>query len=159
MNGHTVMLTDFPQLDTAETDRADRLLARQKRQEEMTRAKAIFRQHAENEAAKDRLDALMLMLGPEPTTGEGWIERGLKALELSQVQGVGLEPRAAVAYEQACRARAAFIEPAKYGNKPNQVVVLDVASLLDQAAARVRRLAGEPSEVLEGEIIPPSSAA
>lgn len=106
---------DFPQLDEAATDRADRIAARRRSAEGIEEARALIRHHADSEAAKERLDALPKLLGPKPETGEEWVDRGLRALEVSIVEGTGLNHKAATAYENACWKRAAVLEPAKYG--------------------------------------------
>lgn len=110
-------LPEFRDLDEFDTDHADRILARQRRQREAEEARQELRATIEDEHIQARMDAIPKLLGPMPETGEEWAERGLKLLEIAMVEGVGINAKAAASYEAACRQRAAWADPNRYGSK------------------------------------------
>ncbi len=110
-------LPDFPHLDDEPTDRVDRMLAVRRRAEELEEAKATIRQNAKDESVQKWLDVLPKLLGPEPTTGQEWVDRGLRMLELSQIEGLGINAKAAAAYADEANKRAAWIDPVRFGKQ------------------------------------------
>lgn len=110
-------LPDFPHLDDEPTDKVDRMLARKRRALELEEAKTEIRQNAKNESVKKWLDILPKLLGPEPTTGQEWIDRGIRMLELSQIEGLGINAKAAAAYAEEANKRAAWMDPVKFGKQ------------------------------------------
>lgn len=127
-------LPDFPDLDESPTDKVDRMLARKRRAEEIEEARHMIRLTITEECVQKRMELLPKLLGPDPTTGEECIQRGMRGLELAMIEGSGFSPHAAKAYQEAQFKIAGFMEPKKYGNKvaltdadggPLQVRVVD----------------------------------
>lgn len=119
MCGFRKQLPDFRSLDESETDYADRLLAQRRRLAEAAEAWAELRASADDAKVQARMDAIPKLLGPEPPLddADGWAHRGIKLVEISAVDGCGINPKAAATHAIECARRAAWANPAKYGTK------------------------------------------
>lgn len=116
MRGQAPM-PDFPHLDDEPTDRVDRMIRRRRSDEETEKLRHMWRLTVEETFVQEKLKVLPQILGPEPETGQEWADRGLRGLEIAMVEGSGISPTAAKAYEEACTKRAKWADPAKFGDK------------------------------------------
>lgn len=117
-------LPDFPNLDDEPTDRIDRIIRRRRSDEDTEKLRQMWRLTVKEEFVQERLKVLPNILGPDPMTAEEWADRGLRGLEISMVEGSGISPTAAKAYEEACFKRAVVANPRRYG--PKMDVTADV---------------------------------
>lgn len=112
---------DVSAYERGPTDEVDLTLSVVRQKTEIEAARLMVRQHAEDERAKNWIDHVDAMLGPLPATGQGWADRGMKLLELSMIEGIGLNAKACAAYAEECNKRAAWMD-----RKFSQRVQVDV---------------------------------
>lgn len=94
--------------------------------------------------------ALGSVLGPLPQTAQEWADRGARVAHMALLPN-GPDPRAAQNFEAMCKQRAAWLDPDKFGTKP-QSVTIDIAGVLDAARARYVRLSRPEQAAIEGEV-------
>lgn len=109
----------------------------------LARKKALvaFRMGLEDRRASTTLELVADLLGEEPTTADGWAERGELLLRVATVEGTGLNPKAAASYAQECWARAKALDPAKYSERVKLDVDVTVRTLQERLIA-ARKQAG-----------------
>lgn len=116
----------------------------------MVKEAAIYiRQRVADETAQAWFDKMDALIGPLPTTADGWNERPELLLRYAQVGNIGLDPRGVARYADYCERQAGVLEPRKYGQKLQvdvDVRVQQLAQRLQEGRARVLPMLDDPTQ-------------